>query len=100
MIKFDEVDFEMISSSLGTGLVSPKAAVYAILDVDENVIYIGQTDNLSYDFDAHSEALRYCLSTHSKKYVMAMFIDKEVLRGQKALGLMMKYQPPCNGNGN
>ena len=90
-------DFEVYT--WGTDF-KPLAAVYTVLrlraDGLYDVIYIGQTGNLSERFDDHHKA--WCFNRNGKTHIGIHLESTEKNRLFIEQDLVAYYQPPCNGN--
>lgn len=77
----------------------PLGGVYAVLkersDGRFDVIYIGQTGDLSERFDDHHKA--GCFSRHNKTHIGVHLCSSEQRRLVIERDLIANYQPPCNG---
>ncbi|HTR26133.1 MAG TPA: GIY-YIG nuclease family protein [Terriglobales bacterium] len=79
------------------------AAVYAVTrryqsansGYSHDVIYIGQTEDLSTRFDDHHKA--DCFTKHKANCICTHLDDDEDSRLAKEQDLIENYNPPCNG---
>jgi hypothetical protein len=79
------------------------AAVYAITcryknskdEYTHDVIYIGQTEDMSTRFDDHHKA--DCFKKHKANCICTHRDDDEDSRLAKEQDLIANYNPPCNG---
>ena len=78
-------------------------AVYAItrsylkangITTTHNIIYIGQTSDLSYRFDNHHQI--DCFNLHNWNRICVHPDGNEASRLEKEHDLIDKYNPPCN----
>jgi predicted GIY-YIG superfamily endonuclease len=70
--------------------------VYGILNNHQQVIYIGQTDNLKRRMAEHQANALHLMHLYAPAYVVGEIIADDKTRCERERQLIREYNPPCN----
>lgn len=70
--------------------------VYGITNAQQQMIYIGQTDNLQRRMTEHANDKTHCMHRYGPTYTFAEVIQDPDARSAREAQLIAEYNPPCN----
>lgn len=72
------------------------SGVYGILDVNRNMLYIGQTDNLKRRHGEHCADTSHLMHRYRIGFLIFENITDPTRRTVREMQLIREYNPPCN----
>lgn len=70
--------------------------VYGIMDLQWQMIFIGETDNLREAMQTHINDKTHCIHKYDPSLVLVEFTTSESHRKNRESQLISEYHPPCN----
>ena len=78
------------------GQWNPVAGVYGVTNAQQQMIYIGQTDDFQRRFFEHAKDMSHCLHKYGPRFVFAEVIQDQRTRDVREAQLIAEFNPPCN----
>lgn len=75
---------------------NPVPGVYAIMNGQMQVIYIGKTDNLKRRMSEHQQDATHAMHNYKPAFVHAEVLNDELTRSIRERQLIAQHNPPCN----
>ena len=72
------------------------AGVYGVMNAQQQMIYIGQTDDFQRRLAEHIADTTHCMHRYNPRYAFAEVIPQQQVRDVREAQLIAEYAPPCN----